>query len=176
MKEVNKTETIEIRLMRIEDIPQAKEIDRISFSIPWPEKAFEYELKHNPRSLLWVAEITKADGEKQIIGVLVLWLILEEAHIATLSVHPDYRNQGIATQMLRAALERAVRENCTEATLEVRESNVIAQKLYETFGFVVVGRRRKYYKDTNEDALIMTITKLDQDYLKTLENRLQYEA
>lgn len=173
MKAISTINTITIRLMQKEDLPQAQEIDKLCFTLPWPQGAFEYELEHNPRSVLWVAEVTKPDGGKQVAGLIVLWLILEEGHIATLSVHPDYRKQGIAGSLLQTALIEAARQKCSEATLEVRETNIPAQNLYRKFGFEIIGRRKHYYKDTNEDALIMTILKLDQTYIKQLQDHLQ---
>ena len=159
--------------MQKEDLVQAKEIDQLSFNMPWPNSAFEYELENNPHSVLWVAEATELDGEKHVVGLIVLWLILDEGHIATLSVHPDFRKQGIASRLLRTALIEAFNQNCIEATLEVRETNIPAQTLYNKFGFEIVGRRPHYYKDTNEDALIMTIRKLDQTYLEQILDYLQ---
>jgi len=172
MNAINHINTITIRLMQREDLEQAREIDQLSFNMPWPKSALEYEFENNPRSVLWVAEVTEPNGEKYVVGLIVLWLILEEGHIATLSVHPDYRKQGIASHLLRTALIEAINRKCSEATLEVRETNIPAKKLYNKFGFEIVGRRPHYYKDTNEDALIMTIRKLDQTYLEHLQDYL----
>lgn len=146
--------------MRIEDLAAVHQIDCLSFSLPWPANAFRYELLENPNSRLWVAEIERDDGTGVVVGAIVVWLVVDEAHIATLAVHPDYRRHGIATQLLRTALRECARLGMRTATLEVRASNLAAQALYHKFGFEVVGRRRGYYQDNQEDALIMTLSDL----------------
>jgi ribosomal-protein-alanine N-acetyltransferase len=105
-----------------------------------------------------------------VIAVIVIWLIEDEAHIATLSVHPDYRGQGVSKELLAAALIEAIHARMRAATLEVRANNHIAQALYRRFRFEVYGRRPHYYRDNNEDALIMSIEGLDEHYLKWLES------
>jgi [ribosomal protein S18]-alanine N-acetyltransferase len=159
-----------IRPMQAADLAQVQSIDRLSFSIPWPASAYRYELFENDLSLLWVAELVSPETPKLIIGVIVVWLVLDEAHIATLSVHPDYRGHGIGQTLVATALAAAVRKRMLSATLEVRAGNLVAQRLYERFRFEVVGRRVRYYRDNNEDALIMTINRLDSAYLEWLEN------
>lgn len=158
-----------IRAMCLDDLGQVLDIDRTSFSMPWPESAYRYELK-NPNSLLWISEINTSDSSKLIVGMIVLWLILDEAHIATLAVHPEFRNQGIARELLSTALSAAIRRGIHIATLEVRAQNLSAQQLYQRFGFEIVGHRLRYYRDNNEDALIMTTRNLDETYLQWLES------
>lgn len=154
--------TLIIRSMRLDDLPAVHEVDRTSFSMPWPESAYRYELLENPQSMLWVAEALLSEGKPKVVGSIVIWLILDEAHIATLSTHPDYRDQGIAKELLATALEAAVRRGFAKALLEVRAHNTIAQNLYHKFGFEVVGRRPRYYHDNKEDALLMTLDFLSQ--------------
>jgi ribosomal-protein-alanine N-acetyltransferase len=162
-----------IRQMSAADLEQVQAIDQLSFALPWPQRAFRYELEDNPHSRQWVAEIVIAKEPHQqsgnldsppgnIAGYLVMWLILDEAHIATVAVHPDLRGMGIAQELLAAALNEAIQLGSTVATLEVRAGNEIAQKLYRRFGFQIVGKRPRYYKDNQEDAIIMTTGKLDQ--------------
>jgi ribosomal-protein-alanine N-acetyltransferase len=119
--------------------------------------------------MLWVAEV--GDGEKSstIIGLIVVWLILEEAHIATIAVHPDYRGLGIGKKLLAVALRESIRRGAGEAMLEVRAHNLTAQAMYRLFGFEVVSRRPHYYRDNNEDALLMNVYHLDGNYLEKLE-------
>lgn len=93
--------------------------------------------------------------ERSLVGIGCLWAILEEAHITILGVHPNYRGQGLGQALLYALLKKAWKRRLEWATLEVRASNRPAQSLYEKFGFQEVGRRRRYYKDTGEDALIL---------------------
>jgi ribosomal-protein-alanine N-acetyltransferase len=160
---------ISIRPMKSEDLPQVQTIDRLSFSMPWPGSAYEYELYENLLSLLWVAEAHTSDGSDQVVGMIVVWLIVDEAHIATIAVLPEYRGQGIARCLLVTALQEVIRRGFRIATLEVRSGNIAAQNLYGRFGFGTVGFRPKYYRDNNEDALIMTVYNLDQAYLNWLE-------
>jgi [ribosomal protein S18]-alanine N-acetyltransferase len=160
---------ISIRPMKSEDLQQVQSIDRLSFSMPWPGSAYEYELYENPLSLLWVAEAHTPEGEALVVGMIVVWLIVDEAHIATIAVLPAYRSQGIARCLLVTALQEVIRRGFQIATLEVRSGNNAAQNLYRRFGFTTVGVRPKYYRDNNEDALIMTVYNLDQAYLNWLE-------
>lgn len=145
------------RQMRLEDIPVVQAIDRLSFPIPWPSSAFRFELTENKQSLSLVATVIDPDGKEVIGGVIVVWLILDEAHIATLSVHPQMRRRGIASCLLTDALLLASRKGASTATLEVRAGNLSAQRLYEKYQFREVGRRPAYYRENNEDALIMTV-------------------
>ena len=148
---------LQIRPMQLEDIAQVRTIDQLSFSMPWPESAYRYELSENKFSRCWVAELVTAEGSNKIAGMVVEWLIIDEAHIATIAVHPDQRGQGIGRALLITALENAIRLGMGQVTLEVREGNLVAQNLYRRFGFVEVGRRARYYRDNQEDALIMTV-------------------
>jgi [ribosomal protein S18]-alanine N-acetyltransferase len=162
---------VQIRPMQAADLSQVQAIDRLSFSIPWPPSAYRYELFENELSLLWVAELTSLASPKLVVGAIVVWLVLDEAHIATLSVHPDYRENGIGKALVATALVAAIYKRMASATLEVRADNLAAQQLYKRFRFEVVGRRLRYYRDNNEDALIMTINHLDPAYLEWLESK-----
>jgi [ribosomal protein S18]-alanine N-acetyltransferase len=169
---------VQIRRMQEYDLEQVQAIDRLSFSLPWPANAYRYELKENPSSLQWVAStpVDSLEGQAgeapmRVVGVIVVWLILDEAHIATLAVHPDSRGRGIARALLAKALIDAIRRGARQATLEVRSGNEAAQRLYHDFHFDVVGRRPHYYKDNLEDALIMTASNLDVAYLDWLRTK-----
>jgi ribosomal-protein-alanine N-acetyltransferase len=146
-----------IRLMELGDIDQVVVIDHNSFSLPWPASAFRYELLENPSSLLWVAETLGGVIDRQVVGMIVVWYVVDEAHIATLAVDKPYRNQGIAKELLKTALRETIRRGFYIATLEVRAHNLAAQNLYRRFGFEIVGSRPRYYRDNLEDALIMTV-------------------
>jgi ribosomal-protein-alanine N-acetyltransferase len=147
--------TVTIRRMTLDDLPAVVALDQMSFSLPWPERSFRFELTDNTASRCWVAE---ADGE--IVGMLVAWLLVDEAHIATLAVHPAHRRRGIARKLLSHVLRSMAEEGAVTSFLEVRESNTAAQELYRQFGYEVVGRRKRYYKDTDEDAILMTLNGL----------------
>jgi ribosomal-protein-alanine N-acetyltransferase len=148
--------TAHIRRMKLEDVPAVHEIDNLSFSLPWPERSFRFELTGNPVSRGWVAEV---DGE--IAAMLVLWFIVDEAHIATLAVHPNFRQQGIGEQILLHALRSVQEEGARRVFLEVRAGNIAAQAMYKKYGFEVAGVRPRYYKDNNEDALLMNLEKFE---------------
>lgn len=157
-----------IRKMELQDVQAVREIDQISFSLPWPERSFAFEVSSNPASRPWVAEITRTNGSPQIAGMAVLWLVLDEAHIGTLAVHPDYRGLKIGQQLLAESLFHAYAEGVRQSYLEVRRSNLPAQKLYQKFGYTVVSIRSHYYRDNGEDAFLMTLESLNPDDLKKL--------
>ena len=148
--------TVLIRRMRLEDVPAVHAIDVLSFSLPWPERSFRFELTENPTSRGWVTEV---DG--RVAAMLVLWFIVDEAHIATIAVHPDFRRQGLGEQILIHALRAVQDEGARRVFLEVRAGNFAAQALYKKYGFEIAGVRRGYYRDNNEDALLMNLEKFD---------------
>ena len=146
--------------MTVQDISAVIDLDRKSFSLPWPERSFRFELAENPASRCWVAEL---DGK--IVGMIVVWLIVDEAHVATVATHPDYRRQGIGKRLLAYALRHMIQDGARSSFLEVRESNLAAQEMYRKFGYEVTGRRRHYYRDNNEDAILMNLDRLDAERL-----------
>jgi ribosomal-protein-alanine N-acetyltransferase len=164
------TDSIVIRAMRDQDLESVRQIDRMSFSMPWPDSAYSYELHENPLSSLWVAEDTNFGVHHKVIGMIVVWFIIDEAHIATLAVHPEHRGKGIATRLLSTALEQALEKGMQVATLEVRAQNTAAQEIYRRFGFEIVGHRPRYYRDNNEDAIIMTVKPLSKSIFTQRES------
>ena len=142
--------------MTLADLPAVLELDKLSFTLPWPERSFRFELTENSASRCWVVEL---DGK--IVGMLVAWMLVDEAHIATIATHPDYRRQGVARKLLTYALRYMSKEGAVTSFLEVRESNAAAQEMYGKFGYEAVGRRKRYYKDTDEDAILMTLNGLE---------------
>ena len=153
-----------IRKMTVDDIPAVVDLDQKSFSLPWPERSFRFELTDNPASRCWVAEV---DGK--VVGMIVVWLIVDEAHVATLATHPDYRRQGIGRRLLAHALRHIMQDGARSSFLEVRESNLAAQEMYRKFGYEVTGRRRRYYRDNDEDAILMSLDSLDAERLMVAE-------
>lgn len=162
-----KRDEIHLRPMTLEDVPEVEALDRACFSNPWPENAFVYELKENPGALCIVAE-SVGDEALQIIGSVVVWHILDEAHVATLAVMPGYRGLGIGRRLLALALLESAKAGASKALLEARANNQNALHLYYGFGFEVVGIRPGYYPDNHEDALLLTLNHLDQDELLKL--------
>ena len=147
---------IEIRRMEMKDIPEVVEIDRGSFTLPWTERSYKYEVQENSAARCWV---TMVDG--RVASMLVLWLIVNEAHIATIATHPQFRRRGFAKQILIKSLVSAREEGALKSLLEVRARHVVAQKIYCDIGFVEVGRRPMYYRDNGEYAVLMTMEDLD---------------
>ena len=146
---------IVIEDMGIDDIDAVQVVERASFPVPWPANAFRHELTQNKNAHYIVAK----EGD-HIVGYAGLWLSLDEAHITTFAVLPDYRRRKIGERMLVAVFDRAVRLGAEWLTLEVRASNLPAQRLYEKYGFRPAGIRRRYYSDNNEDAIIMWTERL----------------
>jgi ribosomal-protein-alanine N-acetyltransferase len=140
-----------IEIMLESDLDQVEAIEREAFSTPWPRDSFRYELR-NPRAHNLVARV--AD---QVVGYVCVWLVAGELKINNVAVRRDCRGHGHGARLLRAVLELARARGCSEATLEVRPSNAEARGLYERFGFREVGRRKQYYPDSGEDALLMTL-------------------
>lgn len=159
---------IHLRPMTLADLDQVNAIEQVSFRTPWPENAFQYELIQNQTALCWVAEWIEPDRPPMIVADIVIWMILDEAHIGTLAVHPEYRGRSIAQRLLAKALVEATSSGATHALLEVRVSNQAALNLYRKFSFAVVGERPGYYLDTGEDALLMTLTPLEPEKLADL--------
>lgn len=145
------TAPIVVDPMRLEDVQAVHEIERLSFRTPWPAYAFEQELRGNR-----LARYVVARAGERVVGFAGVWLMVDDAHVTTFGVHPDWRRQGIGRQLLLNLAELSSAIGARRMTLEVRVSNVAAQALYGAFGFQVVGRRPRYYTDDDEDALVMT--------------------
>ncbi len=143
------------RKMTLADLAQVVAIDQVSFSLPWPQRSFQFELTDNPASRCWVAEL---DG--RVVAMLVGWLIVDELHVATIATHPDFRRQGIGRDLLAHGLRAAKAEGALTSFLEVRESNLTALEMYRKFGYVESGRREHYYNDNGEAAILMTLGSL----------------
>ena len=125
------------------------ELEKLCFSDPWSENSVASELK-NKLSLWLVAE---EDG--CVAGYIGSQTCGDESDVMNVAVHPDFRRRGIAETLVNALVEelKAIESHCL--TLEVRASNVPAIALYEKLGFAKIGRRKNYYRNPREDALIM---------------------
>jgi ribosomal-protein-alanine N-acetyltransferase len=156
--------------MRLEDLAAVHDIERASFTAPWPPHAYRSELESNR-----LAHYLVARAGDTVAGYGGMWLMVDEAHITTFAVHPDWRRQHIGERLLLAFLDLAVDRDAREATLEVRLSNLAARKLYEKYGFRPVGLRPHYYSDDHEDALIMTTSPLDEPAMRERIERLRAE-
>jgi [ribosomal protein S18]-alanine N-acetyltransferase len=154
---------VTIRRMGIADLQAVVELDKLSFSDPWSLFSWQ-EMLDSSQTYLWVAE-----REKQIAGVLSGWSVLDELHIGTIAIHPEYRQQGIGTKLLETGLRESIALGVQLVHLEVRKSNLAAQRLYQRFGFEIVGERKKYYPNDHEDAILMSVYRLGEEYLHWLD-------
>lgn len=142
---------IEIGEMTREDLDEVLQIEGVSFPTPWSRALFERELATGFARSRAAREIP---GGK-VLGYACYWLVDSEAHLLNLAVHPEYRNGGIGTLLLRRLIDDCTKEGVRLVTLEVRRSNYRAFSLYRNFHFAPRGIRRRYYTDTGEDAVIM---------------------
>ena len=142
---------VRVEPMRLEDVPAVHRIERASFPVPWPDFAFRQEIQTNR-----LAHYLVVRAGSQTVGYGGLWLMVDEAHITTFAVLPEWRRRGIGGRLMVALMQVALDLNARVMTLEVRLSNRAARALYAQFGFRPVGVRPRYYSNNAEDALIMT--------------------
>ena len=125
------------------------ELERLCFSDPWSENSVASEL-NNPLSLWLVA----LDGET-VVGYVGSQSVMGESDMMNVAISPEYRRKGVATRLIEALVEALEKNGNHSLSLEVRASNTPAIALYEGMGFLEVGRRRNYYRNPREDALIL---------------------
>lgn len=158
-----------IRPAQRSDIPQVLDIETACYSTPWSERAFQTLLERD-YVLFRVLEADPDGDHKTVVpasdaaqpqpliaGFGVLWWGGADAELANLAVHPEHQGQGFGGALLDALLAEAELRGVCEVFLEVRESNAQAQALYQSRGFVPVGRRRRYYQKPDEDALVLAL-------------------
>jgi [ribosomal protein S18]-alanine N-acetyltransferase len=183
------------------DIPQVMDIERESFPSMWPQTAYSRELRNRlARYFVLVEEgeepraseskpapsvlrrimrrLLRAKQElpptrRLIIGLVGVWLMVDQAHVVTIAVREAFRQHGAGGLLLLAAMEVAFAEEMESVTLEYRRDNEPARVLYEKFGFLNVGMRPRYYTDTNEDAVIMTTPPLKSKSYREKYERLK---
>ncbi len=168
--------------MHVRDIPAVIEVERSSFSVPWPADAYRRELEDNVLARYIVlrgtpaidqepADVQGASArpfpfslfgrpatvkvEPEVMGYAGLWLMIDEAHVTSVAVRPPYRGRGFGRLLMWGMFEIASNLGARWVTLEVRTSNTVARRMYEGLGFRDAGVRPRYYTDNNEDALIM---------------------
>lgn len=144
-------ESIEFRPMTMADLDEVLVIERTSYRFPWSPGFFLQELQVAcARSIL-------AEVNGRIVGYVLYWVLPGALDIHNIAVHVDFRRQGVARLLLGRVLSQAKAQSATRVMLEVRKSNLLAQKLYESIGFLTTGIRKGYYSDDGEDALAMTL-------------------
>ena len=188
---------ITVEPMQVAHLPAVMEIEREAFPLPWPEHAYRYELTKNklahyyvlsprrpappPTPLPLWQRLWQAIGRRPtarvgpVLGYGGFWLMADEAHISTLAVRADWRRRGLGELLLVAMLDEARRLGAERATLEVRVSNRAAQALYAKYGFEQTGRRKAYYSDSGEDALILTTPEFASPTYRELLNARRNE-
>jgi ribosomal-protein-alanine N-acetyltransferase len=144
---------VQLRPLKEEDIPQVTAIDREAFPTLWPPANYDRELKNGLAHYI----VACSDESQYVLGFAGIWLLADEAHITNIAVREKHRRRGIGERLLIAIIELAIELGAKLITLEVRASNLDAQKLYARYGFVRVGLRRGYYTDNREDAVLMSI-------------------
>jgi ribosomal-protein-alanine N-acetyltransferase len=156
---------LSIERMTAADVAAVTRIERASFSTVWPSEAFYNELSTNKLAHYFVGRF----GDR-VVGYGGIWVILEDSHITTLAVDPEFRGRRFGEVLLLRLIDEAIERGAAWMTLEVRESNTVAQKLYRKYGFTTVTMRTGYYSDDNESALIMWAGSLKSELYR---NRLR---
>ena len=142
---------IRYRKMRETDIKRVAELEKICFRTPWSYNSLLGELSNEVAYY-----VVAVDEEKDlVVGYAGTWIMFDESHMTNIAVDPDYRKQGIARAMILKLMEEALRKGAERMTLEVRENNHSAQRLYASLDFAYAGTRKRYYTDTGENALIL---------------------
>ncbi|HEY9084625.1 MAG TPA: ribosomal protein S18-alanine N-acetyltransferase [Candidatus Tyrphobacter sp.] len=143
-------ERLAIAPMTHGDVGDVVRIEREAFVTQWPADAFYNELNSNKLAHYFVG---RCDGK--IVAYGGIWVILEDSHITTIAVERGYRGRSFGEVMLLRLIDEAMARGSSWMTLEVRESNVVAQRLYRKYGFTTVTTRKGYYGDNDESALVM---------------------
>ena len=144
-----------LRRMTISDVPAVHRLEEAIFSMPWSEKDFVYEMTENK-----VARYLVIEEAGEIIAFAGAHIILDQAHVTNIAVRQDCRGRGLGRMITYALMQYASSLGAEYLTLEVRQSNVKAQNLYKSLGFVKVNVRKRYYEDTGEDAWLMVCDQL----------------
>ncbi len=146
-----------IRRMTMADLDAVAAIEAATFPTPWSKDSFRQELERNVAARYLVAE---KDG--QVIGYGGAWIILDESHITNIAIGEAFRGCGYGRQLTEALMQYLSNLGAAYATLEVRKSNLRAQNLYKSLGFIQLGVRKRYYEDNQEDALLMVCDRMPE--------------
>ena len=160
--------SVTLRRMTLADVPAVHAIELRTFSTPWSYQSFVDEMTTNKCARYIVAE---ADG--RVVAYAGAWLVFEEGHITNIAVDEAVRGQGIGAAVTRALMQYAANTGVQYMTLEVRKSNLIAQRMYQSLGFIELGVRKRYYEDNGEDAYLMvcqTMPEIDPDFCEEQED------
>lgn len=138
-----------LRDMQPSDLVSVVAIERASYSVPWSEATFRGLLRRRD------AEMIVAESGDAVVGFTIFWCVVDQAELGNVAVQEEWRGRGLGALLVADVLERAGRRGVREVFLEVRPTNEVARRLYERFGFEYVGRRRNYYQQPVEDALVL---------------------
>jgi ribosomal-protein-alanine N-acetyltransferase len=141
-----------IRRMRESDLPEVRTIEAVSFSNPWSDNTFRGEIQNTSVSFPMV--VVEKPGDR-VVGYIIYWHIREDVQVNNIAVHPEYRGRGIGEALMRHVIGKVRAHGATFITLEVRPSNAAAVTLYKTLGFEILGTRKNYYTNPDEDAYLM---------------------
>ena len=141
---------VTIEEMKESDLEEVLAIEKKSFADPWSRRLFRETLSF-PHSVNFVMR----GSEGALLGYINFYIIAQEAHMLNLAIHPSWRKKGFATRLLTHSIEQLKHQDAMHFFLDVREGNQDAIELYRKFGFEVIGKRKRYYSETNEDALVM---------------------
>lgn len=147
---------VQLRLMRLEDLDAVCRLEEATFTMAWRRSTFTGLLRRED------AEILIAELEGEVIGYSVCWAVGDQAELGNLAVAEEARGRGVGRRLLEAAMARARARGAAEIFLEVRASNLDAQRLYRSYGFDEIARRGRYYTRPVEDALVLR-ARLDED-------------
>ncbi len=158
---LNRSDTagLTIEPMRRRHLPGVMAIEAVSYPRPWSQNVFSSELEMTRRG---ERVYLVARSRTVIVGYCGMMLIADDTHLSNVAVHPDHRRDGIATRLLAEMCWESIRRGYEAMTLEVRETNDAARRLYERFGFVAAGVRQRYYENT-DDAIVMWCTQMGDD-------------
>ncbi|MGI6555048.1 MAG: ribosomal protein S18-alanine N-acetyltransferase [Bacillota bacterium] len=141
---------LQIQPMQADHLSSVLEIENVSFPTPWSYRSYMGEITRNNFAHYFVGLI-----EDKVVGYIGIWIVLDEAHITTIAVAPEFRGNHIAERFIEFGVEYSKVWGAEKMLLEVRVSNKAAQKVYKRMGFVEIGVRKQYYSDTLEDAIVM---------------------
>ncbi len=151
------------------DIRAMVDLEELCFGESWTEESYLNEIG-NSRTACYL--VCRSRGK--LAGFIGAWIIMDEAHITTVAVHPDMRGKRLGKCLIWCLMDQAVNRGCRWATLEVATGNAPARKLYERFGFVKIGQRKRYYAN-GEDAVVMWAGKIQQPSYREILNKIQKE-
>lgn len=138
--------------MEITDIDQVVDVEKAAFYSPWSEDIFYQEIVDNQFAHYFIVEI-----DEIIVGYAGLWVIIDDAQITNIAITPGYRGHKLGEKLFGFTMKQAIRLGSKRLSLEVRVSNIIAQRMYRKFGLVPGGLRKNYYIDNQEDAIVMWV-------------------